>query len=381
MIYLDNSSTTTPYHEVLNIFQKVNQRFYGNPSSLHQLGIEADQLLTEARRQIKAALSIKDYDIVFTSGASEANNLALKGIAFAQQQKGKHIIASSIEHPSVTESLEQLRTFFGFEITYLPVDSRGLVSIEQLEQVIRKDTILVSVMHVNNEIGVIQPIEEIGKVVKNMSDAFFHVDYVQGINKVPLNIIKAGIDLCTISGHKFHGLKGTGALILKKDISLFPIITGGEQQYNRRAGTENLAGAVTLAKAINLSSQHYVEYIEEMKAVKADFIRQLQQVNDVILNTSEKNSAPHIINFSVPGIKAEVLLHMLEERDIFVSTTSACSSKHGKPSKVLLAMGKGEQVAASSIRISLTYQNNQMIVEPFMTALKESVHKLKGIMR
>ncbi|MDA7027234.1 cysteine desulfurase family protein [Bacillus sp. CLL-7-23] len=381
MIYLDNSSTTTPYHEVLNIFEKVNQRFYGNPSSLHQLGIEADQLLTEARRQIKASLSIKDYDIVFTSGASEANNLALKGIAFAQQQKGKHIIASSIEHPSVTESLEQLRTFFGFEITYLPVDSRGLVSIEQLEQTIRKDTILVSVMHVNNEIGVIQPIEEIGKIVKNMSDAFFHVDYVQGINKVPLDIIKADIDLCTISGHKFHGLKGTGALILKKDISLFPIITGGEQQYNRRAGTENTAGAVTLAKAINLSSQHYIEYIEEMKAVKSDFIRQLQQVNDVILNTSEKNSAPHIINFSVPGIKAEVLLHMLEERDIFVSTTSACSSKHGKPSKVLLAMGKGDQIAASSIRISLTYQNNQMIVEPFMTALKESVHKLKGIMR
>ncbi|NPC93740.1 cysteine desulfurase [Bacillus sp. WMMC1349] len=381
MIYLDNSSTTTPYHEVLNIFEKVNKRFYGNPSSLHQLGIEADQLLTEARRQINTALSIKDYDIVFTSGASEANNIALKGIALAQQQKGKHIIASSIEHPSVTESLEQLRTFFGFEITYLPVDSRGLVSIEQLEQVIRKDTILVSVMHVNNEIGVIQPIEEIGKIVKNRSDAFFHVDYVQGINKVPLDMIKAGIDLFTISGHKFHGLKGTGALILKKDISLFPIITGGEQQYNRRAGTENTAGAVTLAKAINLSSQHYVKYIEEMKTVKADFIRQLQQLNDVILNTSEKNSAPHIINFSVPGIKAEVLLHMLEERDIFVSTTSACSSKHGKPSKVLLAMGKGERIAASSIRISLTYQNNQRIVEPFMTALTESVHKLKGIMR
>ncbi|MED1741547.1 cysteine desulfurase family protein [Bacillus swezeyi] len=381
MIYLDNSSTTKPYHEMLQIYEQVNQRFFGNPSSLHRHGVEADQLLTEARQQIKSALSLSRYDIVFTSGASEANNMALKGIALAHRHRGKHIIASSIEHPSVAESLEQLKTAFDFEITYLPVDSRGFVSLEELEEALRKDTILVSVMHVNNETGAIQPVDDIGRIVKEKSRACFHVDYVQGINKVPLDIPGAAIDLCTISGHKFHGLKGTGALILKEELSLFPLISGGEQQNNRRAGTENTAGAVSLAKAVNMSSKDYDDYIEEMKTAKSNFIKQLKEMEGVILNTPEVGSAPHIINFSVPGMKAEVLLHMLEERDIFVSTTSACSSRQHKPSKVLLAMGKGDEAAASSIRISMTYRDNKEIVEPFMTALKESLHKLKGIMR
>ena len=281
----------------------------------------------------------------------------------------------------MTESLEQLKTAFGFEVTYLPVDGHGFVSLEDLKQALRKDTILVSIMHVNNETGVIQPLEEIGKIVKENTRAYFHVDHVQGINKVPLDISGAAIDLCTISGHKFHGLKGTGALILNERISLFPLISGGEQQNNRRAGTENTAGAVTLAKAINLSKQDYNHYIEEIKAAKSAFIKELKELKGVILNTPEENSAPHIINFSVPGLKAEVLLHMLEERDIFVSTTSACSSKQHKPSKVLLEMGKGEDAASSSIRISMTYRDNHEIVGPFMTALKESLHKLKGIMR
>ena len=381
MIYLDNSSTTQPYPEVLQTYEQVSRRFFGNPSSLHHHGVEADQLLAEARKQIKSALSVTDYDVVFTSGASEANNMALKGIALAHGQKGKHIITSSIEHPSVSESLEQLKTAFGFDITYLPVDGQGRVSLEELEKAITKDTILVSIMHVNNETGVIQPVEDIGNIVKRTSRAFFHVDFVQGIHKVPLDIARAKIDLCTISGHKFHGLKGTGALILKEEITLFPLISGGEQQNSRRAGTENTAGAAALAKAINLSAKDYSGYIEEMKAAKADFIKQLKGLEGVILNTPEDASAPHIINFSVPGIKAEVLLHMLEERGIFVSTTSACSSKQHKPSKVLMAMGKGEQAAESSIRISLTYRGNEGVVEPFMTALTESVHKLKGIMR
>ncbi|MFN2747632.1 cysteine desulfurase family protein [Bacillus sp. z60-18] len=381
MIYLDNSSTTKPYQEILQIYEQVNQRFFGNPSSLHRHGVEADQLLTEARQQIKSALSLSRYDVVFASGASEANNMALKGTALAHQHKGKHIITSSIEHPSVSESLEQLKEAFDFEVTYLPVDGQGFVSPEQLEKALRKDTILVSVMHVNNETGAIQPIEEIGRIVKEKSRAYFHVDYVQGINKVPLDITRSAIDLCTISGHKFHGLKGTGALILKEELTLFPLISGGEQQNNRRAGTENTAGAVSLAKAVNMSSKDYDDYIEEMKAAKSDMIRELKEIKGVILNTPETGSAPHIINFSVPGMKAEVLLHMLEERDIFVSTTSACSSKQHKPSKVLSAMGKGDEAAKSSIRVSLTYRDGRETVEPFMTALKESLHKLKGIMR
>ncbi|MEC0580831.1 cysteine desulfurase family protein [Bacillus spizizenii] len=381
MLYLDNSSTTKPYDEVLNTYEQTSRRYFGNPSSLHRYGAETEQLLQAAKHQIKRAIGLKNYDIVFTSGATEANNLALKGAALSKIKAGKHIIATSIEHPSVTESLEQLTELFGFDVTYLPVNEDGFVSIEELKQAIRPDTVLVSMMHVNNEVGSVQPIEKAGEVLKEHPNILFHVDYVQGIYKVPLAIEKAGIDLCSISGHKFHGLKGTGALIVKEGTRLIPLITGGSQQKGIRAGTEHTAGAVSLAKAINLAAADFETRLDTMAAAKELFMKRLSETEGVVVNTPQMNSAPHIINFSVPGIKAEVLLHMLEEQDIFVSTTSACSAKEHKPSKVLLQMGKGEQIAGSSIRISLNYSQTSDVEEPFMNALRPGIKKLKKMMR
>ncbi|MGG1241985.1 cysteine desulfurase family protein [Bacillus cabrialesii] len=381
MLYLDNSSTTKPYDEVLNTYEQTSSRYFGNPSSLHRYGAETEQLLQAAKNQMKRSLGLKKYDIVFTSGATEANNLALKGAALSKIKAGKHIIATSIEHPSVTESLEQLTELFGFDVTYLSVNEDGFVSIEELKQAIRPDTVLVSMMHVNNEVGSVQPIEEAGEVLKEHPSILFHVDYVQGIYKVPLAIEKAGIDLCSISGHKFHGLKGTGALIVKEGTRLTPLITGGSQQKGIRAGTEHTAGAVSLAKAINLAAADFETRHTAMAAAKELFIKRLSETEGVVVNTPQDNSAPHIINFSVPGIKAEVLLHMLEEQNIFVSTTSACSAKEHKPSKVLLQMGKGEQIAGSSIRISLNYSQTSEVAEPFMNALVPGIKKLKKMMR
>lgn len=381
MIYLDNSSTTKPYDEVLNVYEQTSSRYFGNPSSLHRYGAETEQLLQAAKNQIKRSLGLKKYDIVFTSGATEANNAALKGAALSKIKTGKHIIATSIEHPSVTESLEQLKELFGFDITYLSVNEDGFVSIEDLKAAIRPDTVLVSMMHVNNEVGSVQPIEAAGEVLKKHPNILFHVDYVQGIYKVPLAIEKAGIDLCSISGHKFHGLKGTGALIVKEGTRLIPLITGGSQQKGIRAGTEHTAGAVSLAKAINLASADFDTRLDTMTAAKELFMKRLSEIEGVVINTPQMNCAPHIINFSVPGIKAEVLLHMLEEQDIFVSTTSACSAKEHKPSKVLLEMGKGEQIAGSSIRISLNYSQTSDVAEPFMNALRPGIKKLREMMR
>ncbi|MGW8459517.1 cysteine desulfurase family protein [Bacillus atrophaeus] len=381
MIYLDNSSTTKPYDEVLDVYEKTSRRYFGNPSSLHRYGAETEQLLYAAKNQIKKALGLKNYDIVFTSGATEANNLALKGAALSKIKTGKHIITTSIEHPSVAESLDQLEELFGFEVTYLSVNADGAVSVDELKSAIRPDTVLVSMMHVNNEIGSIQPVEQAGLVLQAYPQILFHVDYVQSVHKVPLMIEKAGIDLCTISGHKFHGLKGTGALLVKEGTRLVPLLTGGSQQSGLRAGTEHTAGAVSLAKAVNMAAQDFSHRLGAMSAAKELFFKRLSETEGVVMNTPTLNSAPHIVNFSVPGIKAEVLLHMLEEQDIFVSTTAACSAREHKPSKVLLQMGKGEEIAGSSIRISLNYSQTSDVVEPFMKALVPGIKKLKKMTR
>ncbi|MBY8913151.1 cysteine desulfurase [Bacillus sp. YC2] len=381
MIYLDNSSTTEPYEDVLEVYKQTSSRYFGNPSSLHRLGTETEQLLEAAAQQIKKTLRLKNYDIVFTSGATEANNAALKGAAWANMKKGRHIIATAVEHPSVTETLDQLTELFGFEVTYLPVNQDGFVSVQDVKEAIRPDTIMVSMMHVNNEVGSIQPVKETGDLLKQHRDILFHVDHVQGIHKVPLSIEEAGIDLCAISGHKFHGLKGTGALLVKKGTRLNPLITGGSQQKGIRAGTEHTAGAVSLAKAVNLSAREMAERLSSMEEAKKVLIKRLSETEGVVINTPAENSAPHIINFSVPGVKAEVLLHMLEEKGIYVSTTAACSAREHKPSRVLLQMNKGEQIASSSIRASLNFSQTAEVAEPFMNALVPAVQKLKKMMR
>jgi cysteine desulfurase len=380
MIYLDNSATTKPYKEVLDTFLTVSEKYFANPSSLHSKGGEAENLLTAARKSIAALLDVQPSEIVFTSGGTEGNNIAIKGIAYQHQNRGKHLITTAVEHASSYESFQYLETQ-GFEVTYLPVNKAGVISIEDLKEAIRPETVLISMLYVNNETGTIQPIKEIGEILKNHKKIFFHVDNVQGIGKVPLQLKEWGIDLCTISAHKIHGLKGTGLLYIKNGVTLSALLTGGEQEYRKRAGTENVAGIASMAKALRLTLDVMRIKKDKMLAVKQVFIEGLKKIEGVELNTPEKHSAPHIVNFSVEGIKPEVLIHSLDKRDIFVSTRSACSSKQGGASRILLEMGLGERRASTAIRISTSYENSVEEAKNTLQVLEEEILNFKKVMR
>lgn len=379
MIYLDNSATTKPYPEVIESFVKVSTDFYGNPSSLHGMGVQAEKLLSTARRQIAELLKVKSSEILFTSGGTEGNNLAIKGAAIANQRRGKHIITSSIEHPSVDEACQALINQ-GYEVTYLPVNEEGVISLTDLAKTIRKDTILVSVMHVNNEVGSIQPVLEIGELLKKYPQILFHVDHVQGMGKIDLPLTNTGIDLCTISGHKLHGLKGTGILYVRQGIQVTPLFSGGNQESKLRSGTENVAGIVALAKAMRMSLQNHTLYEQKLKDIRAVFYNGLQEIEGVQVN-SPICGAPHIINFSVPGIKSEVLLHELEEDGVYVSTTSACSSKKRTASKTVQAMFHNQERALSVIRISTSFLNEVDEAKQALDSIRRAVVKLKKVMK
>ncbi|MFD1038150.1 cysteine desulfurase family protein [Virgibacillus byunsanensis] len=378
MIYLDNSATTKPDPAVLQSFQQVSNDFFANPSSVHQFGAKAEQLLLKAKEQAAQLLGVQKEEIIFTSGGTEGNNIAIKGIALEHQQRGKHIITSQVEHPSVIEACKSLEKL-GFEITYLPVDENGVVVVNDLVNSIRKDTILISIMHVNNEIGSIQPIKEIGEIAKAYPKLFFHVDYIQGIGKVPLDLEDSGIDLCTISGHKIHGLKGTGILYVKKRTILFPLFHGGNQEQSIRSGTENLAGAVTIVKALRLIKEHERKDISNLYNLQQQLRNELELTEGVEINTPNK-AAPHILNFSVPGMKPEVIIHMLGEQDIFISTKSACSSKQLDESKVLLACGYSNDRAASALRISISYETTKNEIDTFLQALQKAIKQFKEVL-
>lgn len=380
MIYLDNSATTRPYPEVVESYAKAAQQFFGNPSSVHKPGIQAEQLLRQARKQISSLLGVKPGELIFTSGGTEGNNTAIKGIAYTYRSRGKHIITTSIEHPSVTNVCEQLKKD-GFDITYLPVDEHGRVKISDIKQAIRDDTILVSIMHVNNEVGTIQPIEEIGQLLQNYPKIFFHVDQVQGVTKVPLDYYQANVDLATISAHKFHGLKGTGVLFVREGIRFDPLLSGGGQENNFRSGTENTAGIVAMAKALRLAMEASERKIKRMKEIQNYFFTELKKIPEVRVNTPLSFCAPHIINFSVPGFKTEVLITALSERGVYVSTTSACSVQRNEPSKTLLAMGLGEDLASSSVRISLSFENTLEEAQTAMQAIRECIDELNRVMK
>lgn len=380
MIYLDNSATTRPYPEVIESYAKAAQQFFGNPSSVHKPGIQAEQLLRQARKQISSLLDVKPGELIFTSGGTEGNNTAIKGIAYTYRSRGKHIITTSIEHPSVTNVCEQLKKD-GFDITYLPVDEHGRVKISDIKQAIRDDTILVSIMHVNNEVGTIQPIEEIGQLLQNYPKIFFHVDQVQGVTKVPLDYYQANVDLATISAHKFHGLKGTGVLFVREGIRFDPLLSGGGQENNFRSGTENTAGIVAMAKALRLAMEASERKIKRMKEIQNYFFTELKKIPEVRVNTPLSFCAPHIINFSVPGFKTEVLITALSERGVYVSTTSACSVQRNEPSKTLLAMGLSEDLASSSVRISLSFENTLEEAQTAMQAIRECIDELNRVMK
>ena len=375
MIYLDNSATTIPDESVVASFNRVSNKYYANPASIHSFGATSEKLLVTARQQAASLLQVDTDEIIFTSGGTEGNNMAIKGIALQHQNRGKHIITTEIEHPAVYEACAGLEKL-GFTITYLPVNENGVVSIDDVEKAIRKDTILLSVMHVNNEIGSIQPIEEIGKIAQKYPKLFFHVDDVQGVGKVPLELEDSGIDLCTLSGHKIHGLKGTGLLYVKKGTTLFPLFHGGEQEMNIRSGTVNVAGNVALVKALRLIKEREAKGMDELETMKQYVFRELSQMKDVIIN-SPVNGAPHIINFSVPGVKPEVLIHMLGEENIFLSTKSACSSKSKDESKVLAACGFSYERTISGLRVSLSYKNTLEEMKRFIQILQKAITQFK----
>ncbi|MCF6138236.1 cysteine desulfurase family protein [Pseudalkalibacillus berkeleyi] len=380
MIYFDNSATTKPFPEVLETYVKVSEQYFANPSSIHRLGGEVERLINSARRQIAESIGVKSNEVVFTSGGTEANNLAIKGIAIEHQKRGRHLITTEIEHASCHATFKQLEKI-GFEVTFLPVDAQGRISLTDLERSIKDETILVSIMHVNNELGTIQPIKEVGEMLKRHPKIFFHVDHIQGIGKVPLQFDQSGIDLCSFSSHKFHGPKGCGFLYVRSGVALSPLLTGGEQEFRKRAGTENVPGIIAMTKALRLTLLSMEERMNDMIDLKEFIKDQLSRLDPVQINTPERGSAPHILNFSIPGIKPEVLIHSLEEKDIFVSTKSACSSKSDAVSRVLEAVGYDFDRASSAIRVSFNFENTLSEGEIFVEALKEVVSNLQKVMR
>ncbi|MCT8137362.1 cysteine desulfurase [Anaerobacillus sp. CMMVII] len=379
MIYFDNSATTKPYKEVLETYSKVSEVYFGNPSSLHTLGKEAEMLLDQGRDQIAKLLKVNKKEIVFTSGGTEGNNLAIKGIALEHKNRGKHLITTHVEHASNYEAFAQLEKL-GYEVTYLHVNESGEISIDELKNALRDDTILVSMIHVNNELGSIQPIKEVGELLTAYPKVYFHVDHVQGMAKVPLFFKDCHIDLCTISGHKFHGPKGTGVLYIRQGIKLFSLFTGGVQEHNFRAGTENIPGYVAMAKALRISMEKYVEKKLHLVQLRQQLVDSLNEIEGVVVN-SPTNGAPHIVNFSLPGIKPEVVIQALGERKMYVSTKSACSSKLSEPSRILMVTGVGEARAISAIRASFSFENTVEEVTEFVEALKIIYSQLKEVMR
>lgn len=379
MKYFDYAATTPPFEEVITTIAEVMRLHYGNPSSMHRYGEDADKLLKRSREVCAAALGVQLAEIVFTSGATESNNLAIKGAALQYQARGKHIVTVSTEHPSVYETCKQLAEQ-GFEVTLLPVDAQGHVSAEQVCSAVRKDTILVSIMHVNNETGRVQPLYEIGTALKKQFPrVLFHVDGVQGYGKLPVDIRGWQADLYSLSAHKLRGPKGAGLLFVREGVKLFPLLSGGSQEHGFRAGTENVPLLVGMSKAIRLAGERQAETARRMIEWRDRVMAEVKTIPQLRLNSGEE--APHIVHFSYPGMKAEVLLHTLEQLGVAVSTKSACSSKLAEPSRVLLAMGCTEAEASGGIRISFGDQHSAQDIGDLIAALRQAVAKLESLER
>lgn len=355
-VYLDNSATTKAYESVGDVVRKVMCQDYGNPSSMHTKGVEAEYYIKEAKEILAKLMKVQEKEIVFTSGGTESDNLALIGVAKANHRAGKHLITSSIEHPAILNTMRYLEEEEGFRVTYLSVDQYGRIRLEELKKALCPDTILVSVMYVNNEVGSVQPIDEAVSIVKAYNrNILFHVDAVQGFGKYRIYPKKENIDLLSVSGHKIHGPKGAGALYIGEHVKIKPIVFGGEQQKNIRSGTENVPGIAGLGQAAKEIYTDLDAKVAGMRELKERFIEGVTGIDDTTIHgLYDATSAPHIISVGFAGIRSEVLLHALEEKHIYVSAGSACSSNHPAISGVLKGIGARKEYLDATLRFSLS---------------------------
>lgn len=383
VIYLDNSATTRTHPEVVDVMTNVMQRVFGNPSSLHGLGVQAERLVDQARKVVAQVLHSSPQEILFTSGGTEANNIAIKGIAEQYRQRGNHLITTEIEHASVYEVFHYLENR-GWEITYLPVDEWGRVAPDDVEKALTDNTVLVSVMHINNETGTIQPIQEIGERLKKYPKVFFHVDAVQSFGKINLIPSQAHIDLLSFSAHKLHGPKGIGGLYLRKNLLLTPLFHGGGQERGLRSGTHNVLGIAGFAKAVVMAQEQRLDFLKRTQQWKEILIKKLNSsMTHMRVNGDLQvaGGAPYLLNLSFLGLKSEVIVHALEQEQVYVSSKSACSSKAEVPSRVLKAMGLSDQEAIGSIRISMGYDTSEEDIEKCADTLIRVIPRLQQVMR
>lgn len=366
MIYFDNSATTKISPEVLTTYDTVSQKIWGNPSSLHNFGEEAWNLLEQARQQIAKLMGVKPSEIIFTSGGSEGDNWVIKGTALAKHRFGKHIITTSVEHAAVRNAMAQLEEL-GFEVTYLPVDKEGRINPADVKAALRPDTILVSIMAVNNEIGTIQPIKEVGEILKDYPNVHYMVDAVQAIGKGLDDLVFSDrVDFATFSGHKFHAPRGTGFVYAKSGRKLSPLIDGGGQERTMRSGTENTPGDVAMARAIRLVKENEAATVKNEQEIKERIYDHLKQFDHVrIFSGRNAGFAPHVLCFAIVGVRGETIVHAFEEQGIYISTTSACSSKKHAEAGTLAAMKVPENEATSAVRISLGDQNTLADADEF----------------
>lgn len=380
--YLDNSATTVCFGEVAQLMHKIMCEDYGNPSSMHHKGVEAEQYLRYARETLAKLLKVNEKEILFTSGGTESDNIALIGAAMANHRRGRHLITTKIEHPAVLQPMAYLENQ-GFQATYLPVDREGRISLLDLERAIRPDTILVSVMHTNNEIGSVQPIAEAGELIKRVNpDALFHVDAVQGFGKFRIYPAKMQVDMMSVSGHKIHGPKGAGFLYIKEGSRVSPIIYGGGQQKGMRSGTENVPGIAGIAKAAEMVYANLDQDVDRMYRLRELLIQGVSGIEGVKINGCPgREGAPHVVSMSVRGIRSEVLLHALEEKEIYVSAGSACASNKPQTSATLKAIGVERDLLDSTIRLSISIFTTEEEIRYTMQALQELIPALRRYVR
>lgn len=381
MVYLDNCATTRPREEVLTVMMNSLKEDYGNPSSLHRLGLNAERKIKDSREIISKYLGVNRNELYFTSGGTESNNIAIQGIVNKYGARAKHIITTKIEHPSIHNIMKYYETK-GYHITYLNNDKMGNIDLEQLSESLNKDTILVSLIHVNNEIGVIQNVNKVRKILDDAgSNALLHLDGVQSFGKIAFSLKSLGVDTYSFSGHKVHGPKGVGGLYINNKLNLPPVVLGGNQESGIRSGTENLTGIIGFGEAVNILSQNFKEEAQHVSSIKEYLANKiLSEVDDVKINTTlDSNSSPYILNVSFRNIRGEVLLHYLEDKEIYISTSSACSSKGTKKSSVLKSIGLTDNEIEGTIRFCFSYEISKEDIDYTIEILKSSIKDIRQI--